>query len=235
MHACGHLIGSRVLIAVLSALGTRQFHPVSHHADARVPHAVRAVLLCCRSAALAALTVHRVHALPDGAPVHLVRHLVEGLLDVVAHLGGHFHVEHFVALGEHLRLFRADAARHDHVRLASLLLVLHRLHQVQFEPDQDAHDVFGGVGVQILQPKVHSVEGVLLRQIEADKGATNVIIVHASDLPVSFLPCRVPHVHLHELGGLEPARVRVTLPQLDRLDLEVPGQGRLRAVLIEHV
>ena len=128
MHTCGHLIGSRILIAVLGALGTRQFHPVGHHPDARVPP-VRAVLLC-RSAALATLTMHRVHALPDGAPVHLVRHLVEGLLYVMAHLGGDLHVEHFVALREHLGLFRTDSARHDHIRFAPLIQVLHRLHQV---------------------------------------------------------------------------------------------------------
>jgi len=142
---------------------------------------------------------------------------------------------HFVALSEHGGLLRGDSSLHDHIRVAVLGHVRQWCHEVQFEANEYFYDVLRRVGAQVLQPKVHRVEGVLLSQVKADEGSTDLIVIDTRDLAVALLPSRVPDVHLYLLRWLEAARVRISLSQLDRLDFEVPGEGRLRPVLLEDI
>ena len=95
--------------------------------------------------------------------MHLVGHLVEGLLDIVTCLGRDLHVVHLVALGKQLCLLRSHASLHDHIGWALLLtFAKHRLDQVKFETHHDLDDVLWSVCIEVLQPKVDRIERVFL-------------------------------------------------------------------------
>ena len=82
---------------------------------------------------------------------------------------------------------------------------------------------------------MNRVEGVFVCQIEADKHATDIIVIHSCNLSKSLLASGVPDEHSDCFSGSELFTLGVTKAQLNGLDFEVPREGWLSAMVMEHI
>lgn len=142
-------------------------------------------------------------------------------IDIVASFVGYFHVDHSI-------LFRKV--------LCFELVDLSHPAQIGLQTTQDLESLFWGVLLDIFEPEVAGVEGLLVCDVEANDHALGVTVVHPCDLAEALLASRIPHEESH---GLPSDRVSSVTQSgllridLDSLDFEVIGDGGLCSVLVE--
>jgi hypothetical protein len=129
----------------------------------------------------------------------LTGHHDEGLLDVLAVLGGCLQEAHVVVLGELLALVGGDLAGVGHVALVA---------------DEDARDVVGGVLLDLVHPVLNRGEALAVSDVVGHDDAVRPLVVGRRDRLESLLARGVPDLKLDGLAV-----------NLDGADLEVHADG----------
>ena len=100
------------------------------------------------------------------------------------------------------------------ILLSELLALLVSDHSVIFfvslVGDEELGDIFGSVGLNLLDPVADVVEGVLIATVINQDDAHGALIVRLSDGSEPLLSCSVPHLKFDHL-----------VVNVDRLDLEI--------------
>lgn len=129
------------------------------------------------------------------AGLDLPGHHDEGLLDVLAVLGGGLEEADVVVLGQLLALVGGDLARVGHVALVA---------------DEDARDVVGGMLLDLVHPVLDRREALPVGDVVGHDDAVRALVVAARYRLEPLLPRSVPDLKLYRLPV-----------HLDRPDLEV--------------